>query len=261
MSKEQKKEAAEAVKESPKEEIKLTLVQKLAKIQLELKAPKNQRNNFGKYNYRSAEDILEAVKPLCMKYGAVVSVTDDIVFIPCKTVHVNESHTDESEGRIYVKATVTIRNCDDASDAFSTSAFAREEEDKKGMDGSQVTGAASSYARKYALNGMFAIDDTKDSDATNDHGKEGQSASTPESVAQALKPSPKPQNANKVAAWKIFKSAYHDGEDESFIASQFRDVCIRVSGKDDVTNLGDSDWEKILSYINDCLEQATKEQE
>ena len=261
MSKEQKKEAAEAVKESPKEEVKLTLIQKLARIQLELKAPKNQRNNFGKYNYRSAEDILEAVKPLCMKYGVVVSVTDDIVFIPCKTVHVNESHTDESEGRIYVKATVTIRNCDDASDAFSTSAFAREEEDKKGMDGSQVTGAASSYARKYALNGMFAIDDTKDSDATNDHGKGGQSASTPKSVAQALKPSPKPQNANKVAAWKLFKSAYHDGEDDAFIGAQFKKVCVEVSGKEDVSKLGDADWDKILTYINGVLNAESEEQE
>ena len=260
MSKEQKKEAAEAVKESPKEEVKLTLVQKLAKIQLELKAPKNQRNNFGKYNYRSAEDILEAVKPLCMKYGVVVSVTDDIVFIPCKTVHVNESHTDESEGRIYVKATVTIRNCDDANDFFTTSAFAREEEDKKGMDGSQVTGAASSYARKYALNGMFAIDDTKDSDATNDHGKGGQPASTPKSVAQALKPSPKPQNANKVAAWKLFKSAYHDGEDESFIGAQFKKVCVEVSGKEDVSKLGDADWDKILTYINGVLNAESEEQ-
>ena len=261
MSKEQKKEAAEAVKESPNEEVKLTLIQKLARIQLELKAPKNQRNNFGKYNYRSAEDILEAVKPLCMKYGVVVSVTDDIVFIPCKTVHVNESHTDESEGRIYVKATVTIRNCDDASDAFSTSAFAREEEDKKGMDGSQVTGAASSYARKYALNGMFAIDDTKDSDATNDHGKGGQSASTPKSVAQALKPSPKPQNANKVAAWKLFKSAYHDGEDDAFIGAQFKKVCVEVSGKEDVSKIGDADWDKILTYINGVLNAESEEQE
>ena len=261
MSKEQKKETAEAVKESPKEEVKLTLIQKLARIQLELKAPKNQRNNFGKYNYRSAEDILEAVKPLCMKYGVVVSVTDDIVFIPCKTVHVNESHTDESEGRIYVKATVTIRNCDDASDAFSTSAFAREEEDKKGMDGSQVTGAASSYARKYALNGMFTIDDTKDSDATNDHGKGGQSASTPKPVAQALKPSPKPQNANKVAAWKLFKSAYHDGEDDAFIGAQFKKVCVEVSGKEDVSKLGDADWDKILTYINGVLNAESEEQE
>ena len=255
MSKEQKKETAEAVKESPKEEVKLTLIQKLARIQLELKAPKNQRNNFGKYNYRSAEDILEAVKPLCMKYGVVVSVTDDIVCIPCKTVHVNESHTDESEGRIYVKATVTIRNCDDANDIFTTSAFAREEEDKKGMDGSQVTGAASSYARKYALNGMFAIDDTKDSDATNDHGKGVKAGNA---VAEALKPK---QNTKKVEAWRLFKSAYHDGEDDAFIGAQFKKVCVEVSGKEDVANLGDSDWEKILSYINNCLEQSTKEQE
>jgi len=126
---------------------------KLNLIQSELKAPKNQRNTFGNYNYRSAEDILEAVKPLLKKYDCLMTISDTIV---------------EVGGRIYVKATVDFQ---DGEKSVSVSAFAREEEAKKGMDAAQITGSASSYARKYALNGLFLIDDTKDPDATNDHGK------------------------------------------------------------------------------------------
>lgn len=122
----------------------------LAQIQSELKAPKGQRNTFGKYNYRSCEDILEAVKPLLQARGLVILITDDIVQIGT---------------RYYVRATATIY--DSEGSCISNSALAREEDVKKGMDASQITGATSSYARKYALNGLFAIDDTKDADATN----------------------------------------------------------------------------------------------
>jgi len=124
-------------------------------IQSELKAPKGQTNKFGGYSYRSAEDILEAVKPLLNKYNCFLTVSDEIV---------------EVGGRVYVKATATVH--ESHSDPIaSTTAFAREAEVKKGMDDAQITGSASSYARKYALNGLFAIDDTKDPDATNKHGK------------------------------------------------------------------------------------------
>ena len=126
------------------------LLQHLAQIQSELKAPKGQRNLFGKYNYRSCEDILEAVKPLLTERGLVLLITDDIVQIG---------------ERYYVRATATIY--DSEGSYISNSALAREEGVKKGMDASQITGATSSYARKYALNGLFAIDDTKDADATN----------------------------------------------------------------------------------------------
>lgn len=122
----------------------------LAQIQSELKAPKGQRNTFGKYNYRSCEDILEAVKPLLTVRGLVLLITDDIV---------------QLGERYYVRATATIY--DSEGSYISNSALAREEAVKKGMDASQITGATSSYARKYALNGLFAIDDTKDADATN----------------------------------------------------------------------------------------------
>lgn len=120
---------------------------RLVLIQSTLKAPKGQYNSFGKYHYRSAEDILEAVKPLLAENGLSMTISDTLENIGT---------------RYYVKATATLT---DGEDSVSVSAYAREEETKKGMDGSQITGAASSYARKYALNGLFLIDDTKDADA------------------------------------------------------------------------------------------------
>jgi len=128
---------------------------KLANIQQELKAPKNQYNSFGRYNYRNCEDILEALKPLLEKHKCTLVISDDIILVG---------------DRYYVKAMVNLKDLE-SSDEIFTSALAREEQDKKGMDGSQITGASSSYARKYALNGLFAIDDTKDSDTTNVEGK------------------------------------------------------------------------------------------
>lgn len=121
----------------------------LQQIQTGLKAPKGQFNSFGKYAYRSCEDILEAVKPLLSEHKATLTLSDDVVAVA---------------DRIYIKATAVITI---GEESRSVTAYAREEDTKKGMDASQVTGAASSYARKYALNGLFAIDDTKDSDATN----------------------------------------------------------------------------------------------
>ena len=130
-------------------ETKSSFIIKLAKVQSELKAPKNQRNNFGNYNYRSCEDIVESVKPLLAKQGLALVITDDIALVG---------------ERYYVKATATIT---DGENEITTTAFAREPLDKKGMDESQITGASSSYARKYALNGLLAIDDTKDADSLN----------------------------------------------------------------------------------------------
>ena len=129
----------------------MSVFTKLLAVQGELKAPKGQFNSFGKYNYRNCEDILEAVKPLLAKQGVSLVLTDEIVLIG---------------ERYYVKA--TARFIDETSgEETDVCAFAREEETKKGMDGSQITGASSSYARKYALNGLFCIDDAKDSDTTN----------------------------------------------------------------------------------------------
>lgn len=127
---------------------------KLSIIQSEIKAPKGQFNKFGNYKYRSCEDIVEAAKPILHKHGFYLTIKDEIVNIG---------------NRFYIKATAEIG---DGTEFYSSVAFAREEETKKGMDGAQITGAASSYARKYALNGLFAIDDTKDADATNNHNEE-----------------------------------------------------------------------------------------
>ena len=119
-------------------------------IQTRLNAPKKQRNNYGGYNYRSCEDILEAVKPLLMETECILTIRDEIVQVA---------------DRIYVKATATLTTS--AGKEYTTTAYAREAESKKGMDESQITGSASSYARKYALNGLFCIDDNKDADALN----------------------------------------------------------------------------------------------
>lgn len=134
----------------------MEFIEKIVAIQSELKAPKGQYNSFGKYNYRSCEDILEGVKPLLAKHGLVLTIQDSIDLIG---------------DRFYVKATATIT---DGKDEISTSAYARESLDKKGMDASQVTGATSSYARKYALNGLLAIDDTKDADTMDNNKKPAQ---------------------------------------------------------------------------------------
>lgn len=128
------------------------IYEKLTLIQSELKAPKSQYNSYGKYHYRSCEDILEALKPVLKKYKASLRITDDIVIVG---------------DRIYVKATAHLLDYEDGTDIENT-AFARESVDKKGMDAAQITGATSSYARKYALNGLFLIDDTKDADVTNE---------------------------------------------------------------------------------------------
>lgn len=137
-------------------------MQKLINIQQKLKAPKGQHNDFGKYNYRSAEDILEAVKPLLAEEGCQLTLSDEMVQVG---------------DRYYIKATASIT---DGNEVVATTAYARESETKKGMDDSQITGTASSYARKYALNGLFLIDDTKDAD-TNEYRK------------QQSKPQSKPQ--------------------------------------------------------------------
>lgn len=132
-----------------------SVLKKLVEIQRELKAPKNQYNSFGKYKYRSCEDILEAVKPLANERNAVVCLSDEII---------------QREGRYYIEATATLIDAE-TGENVSMKALARESQDKKGMDDSQITGTASSYARKYALNGLFAIDDAKDDDYLNDGSK------------------------------------------------------------------------------------------
>ena len=132
-------------------------MKRLLEIQQKLKAPKDQYNSYGEYKYRSAEGILEAVKPLLKETGTVITITDDMV---------------QLGERYYVKAIATIYDAETGKEIHHCTAMAREQEIKKGMDSAQITGSASSYARKYALNGLFAINDVLDPDATNKHGKE-----------------------------------------------------------------------------------------
>lgn len=138
----------------------------LIEIQKELKAPKGKYNSFGKYNYRSCEDILEAVKPICHKHGCVLTLSD-------KPIQVGE--------RYYIEATAKLQTPDNI---FEVTASAREEKEKKGMDGSQITGTASSYARKYALNGLFNIDDTKDADTDEYHKQVSSDKNKPQKKEQ-----------------------------------------------------------------------------
>ena len=159
------------------------IYEKLLNIQNELKAPKSQFNTFGKYKYRNAEDILEAVKPLLAEVKATLIITDAI------------SQIGE---RYYVQATAILENTEEEDMPITVSAFAREDEKKTGMDLSQLTGSCSSYARKYALNGLFAIDDTKDSDNTNQHGKG-------ETVETRTKTQTKASNKPKAEPFDVYK--------------------------------------------------------
>ena len=161
-------------------------MKELISIQSELKAPKSQYNKFGGYKYRKAEDILEAVKPLLAKQKCTLIITDDVVLIG---------------NRIYVKATATIKN--EKGEGETTTGWAREEETKKGMDGSQITGASSSYARKYALNGLFAIDDNADSDTTNDGQHQ---ASQQQAQTQAQQPATPQYHTNDLNEGLAFLS-------------------------------------------------------
>lgn len=160
----------------------MNIYEKLAAVQQELKAPKDKKNNFAGYSYRSAEGILEAVKPVLAKYEALIAISDEIIDI---------------SGRIYVKATATFLDRKDGA-AIQVTAYAREAAEKKGLDVSQVTGTASSYARKYALNGLLLIDDTKDPD-TDEYAKQTGSDQNTNGPAEQSKATEKTLSEEKKA--------------------------------------------------------------
>lgn len=179
-----------------KGENEVNITEKLMNIQLELKAPKNQYNSFGKYKYRSCEDILEGLKPLLKEYKVALTIED-------KIVQIGE--------RYYVEATATLNDIEKAEN-IKVTAYAREDESKKGMDLSQVTGSTSSYARKYALNGLFAIDDTKDSDFSNTHGndKKTETKKIDATKVTALKNLAAVKNSNVADIEKYYKMKVED---------------------------------------------------
>lgn len=182
-------------------------MKELMAIQSELKAPKSQFNKFGGYKYRKAEDILEAVKPLLAKQKCTLIITDDVVLIG---------------NRIYVKATATIKN--EKGECETTTGWAREEETKKGMDGSQITGASSSYARKYALNGLFAIDDNADSDTTND-GQHQEAQQTQTQQPAAKQPATSPFHPNDLNEGLGYLSRCVSKDNLIWVVQHYQPLC------------------------------------
>lgn len=169
-------------------------MKELVKIQTELKAPKNQYNAFGKYKYRSAESILEAVKPLLKETGCQLTLSDDVKAVG---------------DRVYICSTACITN--GSGTMVQVTAYAREEEAKKGMDASQITGTASSYARKYALNGLFAIDDTKDADALNTSAEYTGCGTDTALLTQAVEEAKAARDRNELTAvWKRYAALQRD---------------------------------------------------
>ena len=164
----------------------MNVYEKLMTVQTKLRAPKGQYNSYGGYSYRSCEDILEALKPLLAEVGAIVNISDEVKLIG---------------DRFYVEATAMFLDCE-TGDSVVARASAREAQTRKGMDDSQITGAVSSYARKYALNGLFAIDDNKDADSTNTHNKENKPNTTTRS--KEIKPNMTPTGITEAQLKRVF---------------------------------------------------------
>lgn len=201
----------------------MSIYAKLIKVQNELKAPKNQYNSFGKYSYRNCEDICESVKPLLLANGLAMFISDNIELIG---------------DRYYIKAIVTVVDTE-TGETLTNSALAREEENKKGMDSSQVTGSTSSYARKYALNGMFLIDDTKDSDFTNTHGKENneeklsriKGTGLSEAQVKRLYAIAAKASVEKSMVLKAIKQEFKVEKAELLTKEQYDELCARLEKK------------------------------
>lgn len=213
----------------------MNIYEKLLEIQNKLKAPKSQYNSFGKYNYRNCEDILEAAKPICKEFKAVLFISDRINFV---------------NDRFYVEATATLVDIEKPEDKVIVTASAREEENKKGMDGSQVTGASSSYARKYALNGLFDIDDTKDPD-TDEFKKQTEQK---EQKQEPKKQEPK-ISTDYIESIKQFISVYADlknGKAEQ-LEKYYLNKC-KVTKFEDLTQV---QGESIINELNTLI---TKEE-
>ena len=201
---------------------------KLMNIQSELNAPKNLTNKFGGYQYRSAEGILEALKPLLEQQKAALIINDDVVFV---------------EGRYYIKATAKFIDVE-TGEFVETSALAREEESKKGCDASQLTGATSSYSRKYALNGLFAIDDNKDADATNTHGKDVNASTKAQTQSKQNTPS-----RSKVLSEDQIKALYEVSEKAGYNAARLV-ALVKAKYKCDPEYLTKAEYDYVYGSLN-----------
>lgn len=202
----------------------MSIYAKLSVIQLNLIAPKNQYNNFGKYNYRSCEDILEGLKPCLQETKTAVTVNDEIVQIG---------------DRYYIKATATLFDCE-TGESVSNTAYAREEESKKGMDASQVTGATSSYARKYALNGLFCIDDVKDADTRDNRQEEAKKQKEDEAETKEIEN----MKISNVKADVLHKRCKDEGVDEGKILALYKVSDFSELTEKQFRNISDF-WQKI----------------
>lgn len=207
--------------------------EKLMNIQNELKAPKSQYNEFGKYHYRSCEDILESLKPVLAKHQATVTISDEIVLIG---------------DRYYVKATAALIDIE-KGDKVEVSAYAREDEQKKGMDLSQLTGSTSSYARKYALNGLFAIDDTKDSDATNKHDTKQIDRSKADKGKQAIVD-------NSLASDKQLNYIYKLAKQKNYSPESMASYIKEVYGKDSSKELTKKEASELIEMLNEMAKEG-----
>lgn len=195
----------------------MSVYQKLLDVQNELHAPKSQRNNFGNYNYRSCEDIVEAVKPLCKQHGLLLFISDELKLIG---------------ERYYIEAKATVIDVETEKEIFVT-ALARESETKRGMDDSQITGSTSSYARKYALNGLFAIDDTKDAD-TDEQAKQAQNntktnnKTLSDAQVKRLYAIASSKNISKDDVLKSVKKDYKHSDPKELTKKQYDELCGRL---------------------------------
>ena len=219
----------------------MTFKEKLLKVQTELKAPKDQYNDFGKYNYRSCESILEAVKPLLYEYGLLLIISDRIVAV-CD--------------RIYVEATCTLIDAGESNDNVQTTASAREPQEKKGMDDSQITGSASSYARKYALSALFALDDTKDAD-TNEHQAEVREKAKKQAQKKAEE---KPVKKEKTMLDGIRENCAKSGIPEAWICELYK-----VDNLEDLRPASQktlvTQWDKFYDKYADELQQGNEDED
>lgn len=212
----------------------MTIYEKLTKVQEELKAPKNQYNSFGKYKYRSCEDILEALKPILAKYGLFLMISDTME-------HIGD--------RYYIRATCTIS---DGETHITNCAFAREEESKKGMDGAQVTGTSSSYARKYALNGLFLIDDTKDPD-TDEYYRQAKGNTT----KQTSRTSTGSGKADKLVTESQLSRMYAIANTKGYSKEDI-DKSIHKKGKNSAKELTMAEYDELIAGIENAPVKGAK---
>lgn len=240
----------------------------LEQIQKLLKAPKGQTNKFGGYQYRSCEDILEAVKPLLSK-GTILTVSDEILMFndgsqpEVRMVKTTDKYGTTKESvvkvggsRFYVKATATLSN---GKDSISSTAYAREAEMKAGMDEAQITGSASSYARKYALNGLFCIDDTKDSDYTNKHGKDEKESVAP--IKKQVLPEKKVASDGFIQSEAQRKMLFALVTEAGLTTLQMKELLKSEYNLESSSELTRLQFEEIITFLNDEIKRNKEQQQ